>query len=333
MVEGPAGIITISPPWYKPTYISSKRRLEWANGAQAHLYSAEEPDALRGPEHEKAWVDEIIKFKYAQETMDMMMFGLRLGEAPQVIITTTPKPIKIIREIVTDSMTHITVGSTYENKSNLAKTFFDRVIKKYEGTRLGEQELHAKILDDNPNALWDHKSIDETRVIKAPDLVRIAVAIDPAVTSNATSAETGIIVGGIDEHGHGFVLDDLTLIAKAEIWAAEAVKGYHRRDGDIIIGEVNNGGDLIEAMIRIVDPNVNYKPVRATKGKFTRAEPVAALYEKGRIHHVGMFADLEEQLCEWVPGEKSPDRLDALVWLFTELLVKDEEIEHDYSFY
>jgi len=319
MIEGESGILEISPPWDLPIYESSKRRITWANGARATVYSGENPEMLRGPQHEKAWVDELAKYRYPQETWDNLMLGLRIGSNPQVVVTTTPKPIKLIKEILKDTDNIITRGNTYENIGNLADAFIKTVIKKYENTRLGRQELYAELLDDNPRALWERKDIEEQRVIKAPDLIRVVVGVDPSVTDTETSDEAGIVVAGIDKNGHGYVLEDKSLKASPHGWAKAAVTGYHAWRGDRIVGEVNNGGDMIEFVIRSVDRNVAYKKVHATRGKQLRAEPIAALYEQKKIHHVGYFADLEDEYCEWEPGDKSPNRLDAAVWAFTEL--------------
>lgn len=322
MVEGESGILAVSPKWNKPKYEPSKRRLTWPNGAIATVYSGENPEVLRGPQHEKAWVDELAKFQYPQETWDNLIFGMRLGKDPQIVVTTTPKPIKLLKELIKTETTVLTRGNTYENRENLAQVFLDVILDKYEGTRLGRQELGAEMLDDNPGALWIRSWIEDNRITKMPEIVRIVVAIDPAVTSRATSDETGIIVAGIDREHHGYVLDDVSMKATPEQWAKAAVMAYYKWNADRIIGEANNGGDMIETIIRSIDSNVAYKKVWASKGKTTRAEPVSALYEQNKIHHVGYFAVLEDELCEWEPGNPSPNHLDALVWAFTELMLK-----------
>lgn len=332
MVEvNDSAILNISPPWFRPHYEPSKRRLTWPNGVIGIIYSGDEPDEFRGPHHAKAWVDELAKFKKAQESWDNLMLGLNVGDKPQVVVTTTPRPIKIIKELVKDTKrVAVTVGHTLENADNLSKAFLDYVHRKYSGTRLGRQELAGEILDDNPNALWKRDNIEEARVIKHPDLARIVVAIDPATTSGDESADTGIIVGGIAPHQgtlHGYILADITLHASPDKWATAAVTGYYKFSADKIVAEVNNGGDMVGLMIKGVDNSVPYKSVHATRGKYIRAEPVSALYEQGRIHHVGTFPELEDQLCEWVPGDDSPDRLDALVWLITELMLEDQAPE------
>lgn len=329
IVEGESGILAISSPAFRPKYEPSKRRITWPNGAQASTFSADEPDRFRGPQHDLCWLDELAAWKYP-EAYDQIQFGLRLGNKPRQMITTTPRPTKLIKEIIADPTTYVTRGSTYDNKDNLAPSFLEQIIKKYEGTRLGRQELNAEILDDNPHALWKYEQIDALRVYRAPlTLNRVVVAIDPAVTSHAGSNETGIIVAAIGTDDHGYVLADLSISASPDEWGRAAVQAYYQYSADRIIGEVNNGGDLIESLIRNVDPNVSYKSVRATKGKAIRAEPISALYEQSRIHHVGYFPKLEDQMCNFDPAEysdsasrksnDSPDRLDALVWGFSEL--------------
>jgi len=337
MVEvGDSAILNICPPWFMPEYESSKRRLTFPNGVLAIIYSGDEPDQLRGPQHQKGWVDELAKFKYPQESWDNLMFGLRIGEEPQVVVTTTPKPIRIIKELINDNRTAVTRGHTLENKDNLAPPFLKYILRKYEGTRLGRQELAGEILDDNPDALWERLKIDELRVSQHPDLTRIVVAIDPQGTDSEETSDTGIVVAGIAQIGdiiHGYILADLTLNGSPDRWAREAVTGYYSFKADRVVGEANFGGDMVENTVRTVDKNVPFKSVHASRGKLIRAEPVSALYEQGRIHHVGFFSDLEDQLCEWVPGNKSPDRLDALVWAITELMLGEEEPEEQIIIY
>ncbi len=323
MVEGESGILACSPSWAYPKYEPSKRRLTWPNGCTATTFSADEPDALRGPQHEKVWADEPAAWQY-QDTWDQMMFGLRLGSNPQCVATTTPRPTKLIKALFKAKTTHITKGTTYENRENLASTFFSQVVGRYEGTRLGQQELYAELLDDADGALWKREAMIEAyRVTSYPDLVRIVVGVDPAVSDHEDSAETGIVVAGIDASGHGYVLDDKSQQMSPHTWASEVVASYYKYKADRVIGEQNNGGILVETNIRTVDKDVSYKQVYASRGKYTRAEPVASLYEQGKIHHVGLFPLLEDQMCQWEPltGQKSPDRLDALVWALTELIV------------
>lgn len=324
MVElGDSSIIHCSPPWFRPSYEPTKRRVIWPNGVIGITYSGDEPGQLRGPQHQKAWVDELAKFERPQETWDNLMFGLRVGRMPQVVVTTTPRPIALIKNIANDSAAIVIRSHTLANAANLDSNFLNFIIERYEGTRLGRQELAAEILLDNLHALWNRTSLDELRLSILPELFRVVVAIDPGVTSTETSAETGIIVAAIDgsSPANGYVLSDYSIRSTPKDWASAAVAAYHKFQADSIIGEANNGGDMIEATIRTIDENVNFKKVIATRGKYARAEPVSALYEQKRVHHVGFFHELEDQLCEWVPGEKSPDRLDALVWAFTELML------------
>lgn len=333
VVEGESGILAVCPPWCKPVYEPSKRRITWPNGSTATLYTADEPDRLRGPQHHWAISDELAAWRYISDAWSNLMFGLRLGQNPQCAIATTPRPIPLIRELLKNPATVTVRGSTYENRGNLAPSFFTQIISKYEGTRLGRQELNAEILDDTPGALWTHVVLENNRVSKAPSFVRVVIAIDPAATSNDGSNETGMIVVGLDENDHGYTLQDLTSKGSPAQWGETAVRAYDRFHADRIVAETNNGGDMVEHVIRTAardlwakgertTQTVPFKKVHASKGKHTRAEPIAALYEQGKIHHVGMFPQLEDQLASWVPGDESPDRLDALVWAYTELMLK-----------
>lgn len=323
MVQGESGLVETAPPWNRPVFEPSKRRVTWPNGAQATIYSGYEPDQLRGPQHDTAWCDELASWQYPRETWDNLQFGLRLGD-PRVCVTTTPKPIKLLRELLVAPHTHVTTGSTYDNAPNLPAAFFEQIVAKYEGTSLGQQELHAALLDEMPGALLTRKVIDACHLIAAPALRRIVVAIDPAATDNPDSSETGIIVAGIADNGHGYVIRDLSGRLSPDAWARRAVLAYHDVRANKLIGEQNNGGQMVEHTVKTVDPRVAYWPVVASRGKHTRAEPVAALYEQGKVHHVGAFPELEDQWCTWVPGELSPDRLDACVWALSDLMLGDD---------
>jgi phage terminase large subunit-like protein len=328
VIEGESGLLAVFPTHQRPVYEPSKRRITFHTGAIATLYSADEPERLRGPQHEYAWADELAAWRYP-DAWDQLQLGLRLGANPRAIVTTTPKPKKIIRELLADKATIVTTGSTYDNQANLAERFISQIIAKYEGTTLGQQELHAVLLDEASGAPWTRDLIDSVRVPKIPpgvDIVRFGVAVDPAVTNNKHSDETGIIAGFLGDDDHVYIVEDASLHGSPDEWAQRAINTYHRHDADRLIGEVNNGGDLIETVIRQKDRNISYKAVRASKGKYTRSEPVVALYEQGRVHHVGVFPELEDQMVTWtVDADFSPDRMDALVWLVTELVLGKSE--------
>lgn len=327
LVEGQSGILNISSPEFMPVYSPSRRRLTWPNGAVATTYSAEEPDMLRGPEHDSALCDELAAWSYLDDTWSNLLLGLRLGDNPQVMVTTTPRPLPMLKKLIADPLTAVTRGSTYENLANLAPTFRKTVLEKYEGTRLGRQEIGGEILDDTPGALWNLAMIEKTRLQTAPrDFTRVVVAIDPAVTAGEDSDDTGIVVAAKGKDGRGYVLADLTCHESPLGWAKIALKAYEDYKADRIVAEVNNGGDLVETTLRTVNRNVPYSKVHASRGKTKRAEPISSLYEQGKISHVGMFAKLEDQMCTYVPGDdkqKSPDRMDALVWGLTELFERE----------
>jgi phage terminase large subunit-like protein len=331
MVEGESGILAISPPWERPKYEASKRRLIWPNGAQAQLFSAEDPDGLRGPQFDGAWSDELTKWRHGRETWDMLQFGLRLGTDPRQVITTTPRPMRLLRDLLGDANTVVSRATSYANAANLAPQFFERITAQYEGTRLGRQELLAELLEDNPDALWSRGQIDKSRVNVAPDLTRIVVAVDPPATSTVNSDTCGIIVVGLGVDEHGYVLADYSVQGVSpHIWASRAVAAYHDFQADRLVAEVNQGGDMVEAVIRQVDANAPVRSVRASRGKAARAEPVSALYEQGRVHHVGALPALEDEMAEFTRGFNrasagwSPDRVDALVWALTDLMLTGE---------
>ena len=337
IVKGESGILNQSHPDFKPTFNMANGILTYPNGSTCQCFSAEDPDQLRGPNFHFALLDELAKYRYQEDVWDMLQFCLRLGDHPQVIVTTTPRPTRLIKQLTNDPTTKLITGSTFEN-TTLPDKFIEKMRNKYEGTRLGEQELFAKILDDNPNALFNNNNIDEPRIRydshinneksevfyrKIVDSMdRIVVAIDPAITSNPKSDETGIIICG-KKGDQGYVIGDASLIGTPQQWAAAAVFQYKHFGADRIVAEVNQGGDMVESTIRNVDKLVPYKAVRASKGKALRAEPIAALYEQHRIHHLGYFPDLEAQMIDFDPTlgqhQDSPDRMDALVYAFTEL--------------
>ena len=333
MIEvGESSIIKQSPKWFTPQYQPSKRRLIFPNGVIAIAYSADNPDQLRGFNGNSAWIDELAKFQYPVEVWDNLNFALRLGDNPKTVITTTPRPIKLIRQLYADKDVIKTFGSTNENRSNLASSFVDFIYKKYDGTRLGRQELSGELLTDVPGALFNYDNLDRCRVTKAPELKQIIISVDPAVTAEEGSNETGIVVCGIDEQDHGYLLEDKSGIYHPLEWGKIAVDLYTKYKADYIVAEVNQGGDLVANNINQVGKSLGFrhipvKSVHATRGKALRAEPIATLYEQEKIHHVGSYPDLEDQITTWVPGDKfSPDRLDAIVWAFTFLLIKQVEI-------
>jgi len=334
LVEGESGFLAVARPWNRPIYEPSKRRLTWPNGARATLFSADEPDRFRGPQHDLFIADELAAWRYP-EAWDQAMFGLRLGKRPRAVVATTPRPTDLIRGLLKreGEDVYVSRGRTYDNRANLAATFLGQIVRKYEGTRLGRQELDGEILDDAPGALWKRGRIEELRVgkpgmqDKVPALRRVVVAIDPAVSANEDSDETGIIAAGLGVDGHVYILEDASLEqATPDQWGKQAVAVYRRHHANVIVGEVNNGGDLVEANVRsaakALGVPIAFSQVRASRGKAVRAEPVSGLYEQGRAHHVGALVKLEDQMCSWDPATstKSPDRMDALVWGVSEFL-------------
>lgn len=320
-IEGESGLRSIIPGEMLHAWNRSLGELILTNGTRYKAFSAEEPERLRGPQHHRAWCDELAAWKYP-ETWDQLLFGLRLGRHPQAVVTTTPKPTQLIKQLVSDPRSHVTRGRTMDNAANLAPSALARLKEKYEGTRLGRQELEAEILGDMPGALWSMSSLDAYRLREAPDCGRVVVSVDPAATNNPDSDEHGIIVAGIDGQ-RGVMIEDASLKGTPAEWARRAVSLYRSYGADGIVVEVNQGGDMVSHVLRSVDPNVNIIEVRASRGKHVRAEPIAALYEQGRIVHAGAFPDLETQMTQMTvhgyEGPGSPDRLDAMVWAFTEL--------------
>ena len=373
MIEGKGGssILEVTPDREGLQYFPTKRRLSWGNGAEGSAFSAEEPSRLRGPQHDLLWMDELAAWRYLEETWDQAMFGLRLGREPRNLITTTPRPLPIIKELAKDAvpaeemredmevLTVITRGTTMDNRENLAPQFIERLMKKYEGTRLGRQELYAEILDDNPNALFRQSNIDRSRVdweggalrpgrelsfryresqgAERPQTFKtvfeeLVIAVDPAMSADKESDETGILVMARDRDMHIYVLEDASGIYTPNDWARVVIGLYQKYGANCVVAEVNQGGDLVENTIRTVEKELtegylDYKAVRASRGKVSRAEPVSALEEQGRIHHVDDLPKLEEQLVTFSPGyQRSPDRLDAYVWGAHHLVVQHEKV-------
>lgn len=317
-VEGESGLLAICKPSEVTKWNRSIGEFEFSNGAQVKLFSGDKPARLRGPQHHALWFDELAAFQYIQAAWDMAMFGLRLGDNPRAVVTTTPRPLPLIKTLLADAKTHVTKGSTYDNRANLAPAFFEDIVSRYEGTRLGRQELDAELIDDVEGALWTRANLEDNRVVKCPDPVTIVIGVDPKVNAGADS-ETGVIVAAAGSDGKYYILDDASINDVPERWARQVVSTYHKWKADRIVVERNQGGDMVAAMLRAVDVHLPITEVYATKGKYTRAEPVSALYEQGKVKHVGAFPKLEDQLCTWLPGEDSPDRLDALVWAVTNL--------------
>lgn len=333
MVLGESGLLAVTPPDRRPTFHVSRRRLLWANGAEAQLFSAKDPESLRGPQFDGAWCDELAKWRRTREAWDMLQFGLRLGAHPQQLITTTPRRNPVLVDILNDPTTVMTTAPTDANRAYLAADFLAQVTRRYAGTALGRQELGGELLLDLPGALWSRELIERNRVRHAPPLGRIVVAVDPPSTARAGSDECGIIVAGIDADGPpeewtAYVLADYSVRGRTpRAWAERAVDALKQFGADRLVAEVNQGGDMVEQIVRQVDPDVPYRAVVARRGKVLRAEPVSALYEQGRVRHVGRLDTLEDQMCsfslEGIRGlaSRSPDRVDALVWAITDLLL------------
>jgi phage terminase large subunit-like protein len=328
MIEGISGILRTSPRPERPTWTATRRRLEWPNGAVAQAFSAEDPESLRGPQFDAAWCDELAKWRYAEATFDMLQFGLRLGARPRQLITTTPRPIPLLKRLIADARVAVTRAPTQANAAFLSPTFLDEIVARYAGTRLGRQEIGGEIIEDRPDALWLRSTLEDARVAAAPPLSRIVVGVDPPTSSRAGADACGVVAAGVSEDGMVYVLEDATVAGMLPAgWAARAIWLYRKLEADTLVAEVNQGGDMVRAVLRQVDPAVPLRTVHATRGKFLRAEPVAALYAQGRVKHVGRpLVELEDQMCNFgldgLASGRSPDRLDALVWAVTELTAR-----------
>ena len=331
MIFGESGLLACSPPDRRPKWESTRRRLVWPNGAVAEVYSASDPESLRGPQFDLAWADELAKWRRGGETWDMLQFALRAGDDPRQCVTTTPRNVGVLKRLLAAPSTVLTQAPTEANRANLAASFLKDVRARYQGTLLGRQELDGILLDDVEGALWTVATVAGTRVEKVPPLTRIVVSVDPPVTGSGSSDACGIIVAGVDASGapplwRGYVLEDATVAGVSPTdWAAAAVAAFHRHKADRIVAEVNQGGDLVATVVRQIEPMVPYRAVRATRGKVARAEPVAALYEQQRIFHAGPLDALEDQMRQMTlqgfAGKGSPDRVDALVWAIHELMI------------
>ncbi|TKW65737.1 MAG: ATP-binding protein [Paracoccus denitrificans] len=333
MVFGDSGILACTPPDRRPVWEASRRRLVWPNGAVAMAFSAHEPEALRGPQFDAAWVDELAKWKKAEDTWDMLQFALRLGEHPQQVVTTTPRSVEVLKRILQSASTVSTHAPTDANRAYLAESFLAEVESRYGGTRLGRQELEGVLLEDVEGALWTTQMIEACRVDRLPALDRVVVALDPAVTAGSGSDECGIVVAGVATSGEpkdwrAYVIEDATVRGSPSEWARAAIAAMDRHKAEKLVAEVNQGGDLIESVVRQVDPLVPFRALRAGRGKALRAEPVAALYEQGRVRHLHgpSLGAMEDQMCRMslhgYDGKGSPDRLDALVWAIHELMIE-----------
>jgi phage terminase large subunit-like protein len=327
MIEGPSGIAAISRR-DRPRFEPSRRRLVWDSGAVAQIFSSEDPESLRGPQFEAAWCDELAKWKNAEACFDMLQFGLRLGNRPRQLITTTPRPTRLVKRLYANPALTLTHMRTDENAGNLASGFMEAIRARYAGSRLGRQELDGELIEDRDDALWSRGMIENVQSPRPPELRRIVVAVDPPATSLKTSDACGIVAAGLDSEGRAIVLADATIrAAKPQEWANVAVGLFHQLEADCLVVETNQGGDMVGAVIATVDPDVPVKPVRARRGKWLRAEPVAALYHQGKVRHAARFPELEDEMCDFAPdglsSGRSPDRVDALVWAINELMPRN----------
>lgn len=322
-VEGESGLRAICGPGELVKWNRSIGEGEFSNGARFKLFSGDTPDRLRGPQSYADWYDELGAWQYQQEAWDMAMMGLRLGNDPRAVVTTTPRPTALIRSLAERNGRDVAVtrGATYENRDNLAAAFFEQIVSRYAGTRQGRQEIDAEILDDAPGALWKRMQLDKLRVSVLPELARVVVGVDPSATKGGD--EAGVVAAGLGKDGHGYVLEDASLQGSPDQWARAAVAAYHKHGGDRLIAESNNGGEMVSLTIQTIPGAPPVKLIHASRSKQARAEPIVALYEQGRVHHVGYFSHLEDEQCGWEPttGAPSPNRLDALVWALTELMV------------
>ncbi|WP_209008191.1 DNA-packaging protein [Roseibium polysiphoniae] len=327
MVEGVSGLLSVHGKRDRPSWTPTRRRLEWPNGAVAQAFSSEDPEALRGPQFDIAWCDELAKWRHAEETFDMLQFGLRLGQEPRQLVTTTPRPVPLLKRLLGLPTTAVSHAPTQANAPFLAPGFLETVVSRYAGTRLGRQELDGELIEDRPDALWSRDRLEQIRVDRAPeDLQRIVIAIDPPASSGRKSDACGLVAAGLAEDGTAYVLADRSMArAKPADWASAATGLWHGLSADCLVAEVNQGGEMVAEVISGADPSVPVKQVRATRGKFSRAEPVAMLYDQDRIRHVGALPELEDEMVDFGPSGlstgRSPDRLDALVWAISELLL------------
>ena len=333
MIEGLSGLLSIHPPGQRPKFEASRNQLVWPNGTIAQMFAADDPDSLRGPQFDAAWCDELCKWRRPDDAWDTLQFALRLGELPQVVVTTTPRAIPLLKRIMEDDATAISRSRTADNANNLAPAFLAEMQRRYGDTPIGQQELEGEIVEDRMTGLWKRTWLDQGRLLARPELTRIVVAVDPPVTSTAGSDSCGIIIAGLGVDGRGYVIGDRTIQGRdPATWAKAAVAAYHDYQADTIVVETNQGGDLVVQTFKGIDAGVPVKKVHASRGKYLRAEPVSALYNEGRVAHVGEFPELERQMCDFaadgLANGKSPDRLDALVWALTELMLTTTRQPH-----
>ena len=330
MVEGVSGLLAIHPKGERPSWLPSRRRLEWQNGVIAQIFSAEDPESLRGPQFDAAWGDELAKWRQADATWDMLQFGLRLGDQPRQIVTTTPRPTTLLKRLLKDPSTVTSHAPTRANLAHLAPGFLDTIVKRYQGSRLGRQELDGELIEDRADALWSREQLDRLRMDDVPaDFERVVIAVDPPATSGKKADACGIVAAGLDANGIAYILKDASLAEVSPTgWATKAIALYHRLEADCVLAEVNQGGEMVTTILSNIDPSVPVRSVYANRGKYLRAEPVSALYEQGRVRHVGNLPDLEDEMCDFgingLSNGHSPDRLDAMVWAITHLCLSGQ---------
>lgn len=319
MIEGASGLIAVHPQGEKLQWYPTRRRIEWPNGAVAEVFSSENHEGLRGPQFTAAWCDELAKWRQAEATFDMLQFGLRLGERPRQVITTTPRPIALLKKLMADPSTALTRAGTVANALNLSASFVEQVFARYKGTRIGRQELDGEIVEERADALWTRAGLESCRVDAAPELTRIVVAIDPPASSKRGADACGIVAAGRAGDGTIYVIEDASIAgATPQGWASRAIALWRKYEADALIAEVNQGGEMVSAVLKSIDSGVPVTTTRATRGKYHRAEPVSQMYEQGRVKHAGNFPALEDEMCDFgldgLSSGHSPDRLDALVW-------------------
>ena len=326
MVEGVSGLLSVYPPAQRPKLEVSRNQLVWDNGTIAQMFAADDPDSLRGPQFDAAWCDELAKWRAPDYAWDVLQFALRLGTLPQCVVTTTPRPLPLLTALLKDAATVVSRSRTADNAANLAPGFLAEMLRRYGSTPMGRQELDGEIVEERMTGLWKRNWLNESRLLARPELVRIVVAVDTPVTATAGSDSCGIVVAGLGIDSRAYVIGDRTVQGRdPATWAKAAVAAYHDYQADTIVVETNQGGDLVVQTFKGIDAFVPVKKVYASRGKYTRAEPVSALYNEGRVVHVGEFPELERQMCDFaadgLANGKSPDRLDALVWAITELML------------